>query len=99
MLPVDTATALANTGTDLDGEYTDSNALARALSKSESVRACMARQVFRASVGRSDPGVRRAEEAFIAEWSRMPVEQRGSVVETLVALVRSRVFVERSAVP
>ena len=32
MLPVDTATSVAGTGTDLDGDYADSNALARALS-------------------------------------------------------------------
>jgi hypothetical protein len=96
LLPVDTATVVAGTGTDLDGEYEDSNALARALSGSAAVRACVARQMFRAAAGRGDASARSAEENFLTRWRQLPVEQQGNLIETLVAFVRSDVFVERS---
>src|SRR5678815_5058447 len=38
MLPIDTATTVMGTGTDLDGDYADSNALARVLAESPTVR-------------------------------------------------------------
>ena len=66
MLPIDTTTTVAGTGTDLDGDYADSNALARVLSSSATVRACMARQLFRASTGRGDASVRGAEDNFVS---------------------------------
>ena len=99
MLPVDTATTVAGTGTDLDGDYADSNALARALSTSATVRACMARQMFRASAGRGDASVRGAEAHFVTEWQQLPADQQSNLIETLVAFVRSDVFVERSTGP
>jgi hypothetical protein len=99
MLPVDTATSLAGTGSDLDGDYADSNALARALSTSATVRACMARQLFRASTGRGDGSARGAENNFLARWQQLSAEQQGSLIETLVAFVRSDVFIERSTGP
>jgi hypothetical protein len=99
MLPVDTATTLRGTGTDLDGDYADSNALARALSRSATVRACMARQMFRASAGRGDPSARGAEDNFVAQWRQLPADRQSNLIETLVAFVRSDVFVERSTGP
>jgi hypothetical protein len=96
MLPVDTATILTGTGTDLDGDYADSNALARALSTSATVRECMARQIFRASAGRGDASARGAENNFVAEWRQLSADRQGDLIETLVAFVRSNVFVERS---
>ena len=98
-LPVDSKTTLAGTGTDLDGDYADSNALARALSASATVRECMARQMFRASTGRNDPAMRGPEDHFIREWRQLPADRQGNLVETLVALVRSNAFVERSTSP
>jgi hypothetical protein len=98
-LPVDTATTVAGTGTDLDGDYADSNALARALSTSATVRACMARQMFRAAAGRGDVSVRGAEAHFVTEWQLLPVDLQSSLIETLVAFVRSDVFVQRSTWP
>lgn len=98
-LPVDSATSVRGTGTDLDGDYADSNALARALSRSASVRACTARQIFRASVGRGDASVLAAEDQFLKEWQTLPVEQQGNLVETWVALVKSELFVERRTAP
>jgi hypothetical protein len=99
MLPVDTATSLLGTGTDLDGDYADSNALARALAGSPTVRECMARQLFRASTGRgvgSGPG---AENKFVTVWRQLPADKQSSLLETLVAWVRSDGFVARSTGP
>jgi len=99
MLPVDTATTVAGTSTDLDATYADSNALARALASSATVRACMARQLFRASTGRGDGSAPGAENSFLTEWQKLPADQQGNLIETLVALVRSDGFVERSTGP
>jgi Protein of unknown function (DUF1592)/Protein of unknown function (DUF1588)/Protein of unknown function (DUF1595)/Protein of unknown function (DUF1587) len=95
-LPVDSTTTVA-TGHDFDGSYADSNALAAALSTSADVRACAARQIFRASAGRSDDSVAVAEAAFLDTWKTLPADAQGSVIETLIAFVRSDQFVERSA--
>jgi hypothetical protein len=99
LLPVDSATTVTGTGTDLDGDYADSNALARTLSGSATVRACMARQMFRASAGRGDASVRGAEDNFVTQWRQLPAEQQGNLIETLVAYVKSDVFVQRSTGP
>ena len=99
LLPVNTATTVVGTGTDLDGDYGDSNALARALSGSAAVRTCMARQLFRATAGRSDLSVRGAEDNFVTRWRQLPADRQSSLIETLVAFVKSDVFVERSAGP
>lgn len=93
---VDTAVTLAGTSTDLDGDYADSNALARALAGSAAVRACMARQMFRASTGRGDASARGAEDNFVTQWRQLSVDQQSNLIETLVAFVRSDIFVERS---
>jgi hypothetical protein len=95
-LPVDSTTTLA-TGMDFDGSYADSNGLAAALADSGDVRTCAARQLFRASAGRSDDSAAGAEAAFIEVWKTLPPEAQGNVIETLVAFVRSPGFVERSA--
>jgi len=94
-LPVDSTTTVA-TGHDFDGSYADSNALAAALAASADVRACAARQIFRASAGRSDDSVAGAETAFVDLWRTLPGDAQGNVIETLVAFARSSQFVERS---
>jgi hypothetical protein len=91
----ETKAAVTGTGTDLDRTYADSNDLGRALSESPTARACMARQLFRAAVGRGDASVRGAEDTFVAEWRRLPADRQGNLIETLVALVRSEGFVAR----
>jgi hypothetical protein len=98
-LPVDTATTVSGTGTDLDAQYADSNALARTLANSETVRSCMARQAFRASSGSSTPDLRGAEDAFVAEWRELSLDQRSNLRETWVAFAKSRLFVERDPRP
>ena len=59
----------------------------------------MARQMFRASTGRGDASARGAEDNFVTEWQQLPADQQSNLVETLVAFVRSDVFVERSTGP
>ena len=94
-LPVDSTTTV-QTGQDFDGAYPDSDALATALAGSASVRACAARQIFRASAGRSDDAVVGSENAFIDGWrTSLPADAQGSLVETLIAFVKSDQFVKR----
>jgi len=99
MLPVDTATTVMGTGTDLDGGYADSNALARVLASSPTVRECMARQLFRASTGHGEGAGPGAEDKFVSAWRQLPADKQSSLMETLVAWVRSDGFVARSTGP
>jgi hypothetical protein len=94
-LPVDSTTTVT-AGLDFDGNYADSNALATALAGSASVRTCAARQIFRASAGRSDSTAVGSENAFIAAWGALPDDAQGNVIETLIAFVKSDQFVKRS---
>lgn len=98
--PVITATTLGDKDDeqkmDFDGSYPDSDALAVALAGSAQVRTCMARQVFRASAGRSDDLAVDPEQAFIGLWSQLPADKQGNIIETLMAYVRSPAFTTRS---
>ena len=98
--PVVTATTLGDKDDeqkmDFDGSYADSDALAMALAGSAQVRACMARQVFRSSAGRSDSVAADPEQAFVDLWSQLPPDKQGNVIETLVAYIRSPAFTMRS---
>ena len=93
-LPIQTGVTI-KVGSDLDGTYADSNALAAALAASPSVRTCLARQLFRSSAGRSDSTVAASENAFVEVWKQLPAEQQGKLVDVLVAFVRSPLFTER----
>jgi hypothetical protein len=94
--PVDTSTTVM-TGADFDGSYADSDALAAALAQSPGVRACVARQLFRASAGRSDGTITASENAFVTQWQAQPAALQGNLAETLVAYVRSPLFTTRRA--
>ncbi|HEY5090745.1 MAG TPA: DUF1592 domain-containing protein, partial [Polyangia bacterium] len=96
-LPIDTATTIASTGTDIDGSYADSNALGTALAGSASVASCLATQLFRASTGRSDSTGARTdgETAFQSFWQQLPAASRGNIAEILIAYIRSPLFVQR----
>jgi hypothetical protein len=94
--PVDTSVVVM-AGTDFDGSYADSDALAAALANSADVRACVARQLFRASAGRSDDSVAASEAAFLDVWRAQPPALQGNLAETIVAYVRSPLFVQRRA--
>ncbi len=93
-LPIDTS-ATISADSDFDGTYADSTALLTALAGSPSVKACLARQIFRSSAGRSDESVRAAEDAFVELWQALPALQQDRLADVLVAYVRSPLFVER----
>jgi hypothetical protein len=84
-----------NVGSDLDGSYADALELMSALSKSEAVKACLARQIFRSTAARSDESVRPAEDAFVETWKTLPPEQQDRLADVLVAFVKSPLFVQR----
>ena len=91
---IDSSTTI-ELGKDFDGTYADSNQLAEALANSPTVRSCFARQLFRATVARSDDSVRAAEDAFVDELEAMPEEQQGNVMDTLIAYVSGPLFTHR----
>jgi hypothetical protein len=94
------STTVVKVGADFDGTYPDSNALAMALAASQTVHECFARYLFRAAAARSADSAGGAdttesENAFIAEWRKLPDARRGNVVDTLSAFVSSRLFTHR----
>ncbi|MDC0681580.1 DUF1592 domain-containing protein [Sorangium atrum] len=91
---VDSAVTVAISA-DFDGAYADSNALAQALSTSPTVRSCFARNVFRASVGRSGKAAAESEESFLKAWQAVPEAEQGKLVETLITYVKSSLFSHR----
>jgi hypothetical protein len=96
-------------GLDFDGDYADSNQLASALAGSAAVRECFARNVFRASAGRSDDAVKAAETAYLDYWKTAPAPApdsahptpasalQGSILEALRAVITSPHFTLRRA--
>jgi hypothetical protein len=93
-MPIDTQVTLA-TGSDFDGTYADSAALMNALAESSTVKACLARQLFRSTAARSDASVHDAEEAFVETWKQLPAEQQGRLADVLLAFVKTPTFVQR----
>ncbi len=92
--PVETQVTLA-VGSDLDGTYADSAGLLTAMANSDSVKTCLARQIFRSTAARSDASVLDAENAFIQIWKALPAEQQGRLADVLVAFVKSPTFIRR----
>ncbi len=82
---------------DFDGSYADSNELAAALSRSETVRECFARQMFRAAVATGDSAATPGEREFIDFWRTLPEAARGNIVETLIAYAKNPFFAVRAA--
>ena len=78
-----------------NGKPVDSAALAEALSTSEAVRSCFARQLFRAGAGAQPADSAESEEAFLEAWSAVPAAAQGNIVETLIAYVKSSLFSHR----
>ena len=93
-LPVDTTVNLS-TGSDVDGAYAGAAELMSALSRSDAVKSCLARQIFRSTAARSDASVEAAEEAFVETWRQLPKEQQDRLADVLVAFVKSPLFVQR----
>lgn len=78
---------------DFDGAMADSNQLAKELSESEAVRTCFARFMFRAAAATS--AETKSEEAFVQAWRSIPAAAQGSILETLIAYVKSPMFAQR----
>jgi hypothetical protein len=106
--PIDSHTTV-DLNLDFDGDYADSNQLATALSNSATVRECFARNMFRASAGRSSDDVKAAETAFVNYWKTAPApapdanhptpasaEER-SILEALRSVITSPNFTLRRA--
>jgi hypothetical protein len=106
--PVDSSSTV-KVGLDFDGTYADSNQLASALAQSAAVRECFARNVFRASAGRSNADVASAESAFVEYWKTVPAPApdathptpasaaEGSILEALRSVITSPNFTLRRA--
>ena len=92
--PVDSAVVVRQ-HVEFDGPYADSNELASALARSESVRECFARFLFRAGAATGRSAGVLAESEFLDTWRSMPAASQGNVVETLVAFVRRPSFTRR----
>jgi hypothetical protein len=84
-----------STGLDFDGSYANGSELAAALSQSETVVACFARHMFRASAGRSDNTSSASETEFLRIWGELSPELRGNIIETLITFVESPLFTHR----
>jgi hypothetical protein len=93
-LSIDTSVALGS-GSELDGTYADSTELLGTLARSDAVKSCLARQIFRGLSGRSNDSVADAENAFVDLWKQAPVEQRDRLLDALIAYVRSPSFIQR----
>jgi len=73
----------------------DSTDLLGALARSDAVKSCLARQIFRSSAARSDASVADAENAFVELWKKLPVKEQDRLVDVLIAFVKSPSFIER----
>lgn len=92
--PVDSTVVVADRRS-VDGPYADSNQLSAALARSESVRACFARFMFRAGAATGKPAGRLAEQQFLSVWRATPEAARGDILETLIAFVKRPEFTYR----
>ncbi len=91
--PVDSATEV-ELGLDFDGPYGSSSELAVALSESEEVRQCLARQIFRSGSGEGI-GAEESEEGFIASWKKLPAEAQGNLLRLSIAFAASDLLTYR----
>lgn len=94
--PVDTS-ATVTIGADFDGTFADSNQLAAALAASADVRACFARQLFRAASGTSDDRAALSEDSFLAAWRAVPDAAQGDILASILAYTDSTIFSHRRA--
>jgi hypothetical protein len=89
--PVDSSVELL-AQSPVDGEYADSNELARALSKSDDVSECFARFMYRAAAAAGDQAATPGESEFLDFWHTLPKDARGNLVDTLIATIQSPYF-------
>ncbi len=92
--PIDTSVTL-DVGSEIDGSYGDSTELLTALAKSDGVKSCLARQLFRSSAARSNETVAVAEDAFVDLWKQLPADRQDNLIDVLIAYVTSPSFLQR----
>src|SRR5450432_2966739 len=93
--PIDSAVDITTSYADLNGHFTDSNDLAKTLAASAQVRECFARNIFRASSGRSDSDVQMSEDDFVKFWNTQPSAASGDLINTILAYIASPTFTIR----
>jgi len=96
--PVDSKVVVA--GTDFDGSYADSNALAKAMSTSAQVRECFARHIYRALAATSAPDLAGSEDDFV-KYARLDKASASAsdanLVGTITAFITNPSFAYRKA--
>jgi hypothetical protein len=100
MAPINSAATISQTKSDLDNQtFADSNALATALSTDPMVRECFARNIFRASSGRSDDTSQSSEDDFVKYWhtqdDSLPEAQKAGIINTIMDYIKSPTFTLR----
>jgi hypothetical protein len=95
--PVDSSVVIA--GTDFDGNYADSNALAKAMSQSAQVRECFARHLYRALATTSAPELAASEDDFVkyAGLQKTGTATDANLVAVISAFVTNPSFAYRRA--
>ena len=88
--PIDASGKASVAGREL--RFANSAELSRTLARDPAVARCFARQAFRYFSAQHDPGV---EKSFLELREELEPEQRGNLVEELVAFVSSDLFVLR----
>jgi len=80
---------------DLAGAYVDGNQFGAALARSDSVRECFARFMYRAASATGDSAATPGETEFVDLWRNSPLGAQGNIVETLIAYVKNPTFTTR----
>src|SRR5450432_265518 len=93
--PIVSAVDITTPYADLNGHFADSNELAKALAESATVRECFARNIFRASSGRSDNDVQMSEDDFVKFWNTQGSAASGDLINTILAYIASPTFTIR----
>lgn len=95
--PVDSTVVIS--GTDFDGSYADSNALAKAMSTSGQVRECFARHMYRALAATSAPELVASEDDFVkyAGLEKAGAATDANLVATISAFITNPSFAYRRA--
>jgi hypothetical protein len=92
--PVDSAVTVS-VDQDYDGDFADSNEFALALAKSERVRECFARFMFRAVKATGDNAATPGETEFMDFWRKQPKAGQGDMLETWISIAKSPTFALR----
>jgi len=93
--PIDSGADISTSFADLNGHFKDSNQLAQSLAESATVRECFARNIFRASSGRSDSAVQMSEDDFVKFWNTQASAANGNIIDTILAFIASPTFTIR----